>query len=174
MSESITAAGGTASHCGPRRKTPNPCVPSQPSLNPCGSPPPTAAHTRRAARRGAATFAGSHGSAPGLAVPPCRGRCRLRGRHCTHRPLSLRSRPAVPRTTAAAPLPAPLIRPERPSDIPTRAEALGSEQSRNTCVFDPATAQHRKIVQPSSLGAYNIRSAIHLFCAATEAAKEFI
>lgn len=39
MIESITAAGRMDSHRGPRKKKPNPCVPSQPSLNPCGSPP---------------------------------------------------------------------------------------------------------------------------------------
>lgn len=61
MIESITAAGRTDSHRRPRKKTPNPCVPSQPSLNPCGSPPAHACtHTqgwlgspRRPARRGA-------------------------------------------------------------------------------------------------------------------------
>ena len=42
--------------------------------------------------------AGSHGSAPGSPAP-------LRGRHCTHRPPSLRPRPAVPRTAAASPSP---------------------------------------------------------------------
>lgn len=50
--------------------------------------------------------------------------------------------------------------------------------SRNTRAFDkhvdPATAQHRKIVSPPSLGTCSIRSAIRLFCAATEAAHEFI
>lgn len=45
MIESITATGRTDSHRGPRKKKPNPCVPSQPSLNPCGSPPRLRMHT---------------------------------------------------------------------------------------------------------------------------------
>lgn len=41
MIESITAAGGTDGRTATagQGKNPNPCVPSQPSLNPCGSPP---------------------------------------------------------------------------------------------------------------------------------------
>lgn len=66
MIESITAAGRTDSHRRPRKKKPNPCVPSQPLLNPCGSPPAHACtHTqgwlgspRRPARRGAEASGG--------------------------------------------------------------------------------------------------------------------
>lgn len=101
MIESITAAGRTDGQP-PRAKgkNPNPCVPSQPSLNPCGSPPAYACtHTqgwlgsprcRGEARRRAEERRGKAsrlpGSCPGFPASACAagGACQ-RGQDKGHR-----------------------------------------------------------------------------------------